>query len=213
MLFVQQAAIKAAVELKGLTNWGMSFVSLPSLTINKSMAESMRESSSDYQAQSTQAADESSPDSPGSPVSAVMIYKLVVCKPLKCILRSHGEAERSSYSTSSDDTEELSRWDLSVEDDFAQLTITNLKLEYCNGNGEAVMDSVVLEDLRPASQRPMIPVPQNVDLLEEDTIRTMLVRLPIHVAHSLCLPGRIAGSSKVAHHDYKSCWKEVRSEG
>ena len=172
VLFVQQAAIKAAVDLKGFTHWGMSFVSLPSLTINKSMADNMRESrcADEYDESSP-----SSPDSPASPNNPDMIYRLVASKPLKCILRSHGEAERSAYSTSTDDTEELSRWDLTVEDDFAQLTITNLRLEYCNGNGEAVMDSIVLEDLRPASQRPMIPVPQNVDLLEEDTIRTMLV--------------------------------------
>lgn len=163
LLIVPNAALKSAIDQKGSNRWGMSFVSLPSLTVTK------RPTDGPWFRGSEECATPPEEPAPAAPHT----FRLLVSKPLKCVLRSHGEQENTCADQAIDE-EELSRWDLSVEDDFAQFTITNLRMEYCDGKGEAVMDEMVLEDLRPASQRPMIPVPQNLDELEEDTIRAML---------------------------------------
>ena len=158
ILRVPVSALKNAVKSKGKQYWGISFVALPSLSANG--AEK----------------DMTATEVPDNAEVNPHTFELKVDQPLRCILRSHGEdsSQRNddncynitprSRQRQKDGGEKLDIGDESVENNFCQLTITGLKVEYVGGVADAWMDGVTLEDLRPASERPMIPVSSSLPL-------------------------------------------------
>ena len=148
ILRVPVSALTNAVKLKGKQHWGISFVALPSLSATG--AEK----------------DMTATEVPDNAEVNPHTFELKVDQPLRCILRSHGEDssqcddDDNCYDTTprSRQRQQLDIGDESVENNFCQLTITGLKVEYVGGVADAWMDGITLEDLRPECERPMIPV-------------------------------------------------------